>query len=393
MDNPRVIGHIAAVQGFRVKVELLPETKSALRATLDGVQVAVAINAYLTFSIGAGQIVIGIITDLESRESYDPTSGDDLTLELVKPRRTASVQLLGTIEHDGEGGTFSPGITILPTLDTPAEIGAPDVLKAVFESPPERNRPEGYEGKDFDYNLRIGAPTGQPANSVRASYNDLFSRPLAIVGNTGSGKSYTVSSLIQKAMKVLAESAQEPHVFILDINGEYANAFPSNTTVRERLPDRIYLNGVEFGIPLWFFNAEEICAWLSASEQTQEPVLKDWWAIAKASSSSLAKQSPNNSLRHAITKANVILQTLDATNKPFRKICCQQFQILEKYVGGVNISGMAALKATLHQHMPQITVSNSSLDWSSPQNEPRNSLCCRSCDRELTSTFRGQCIW
>ena len=59
MQNPRVIGHIAAVQGFRVKVELLPETQSALRATLDGVQIAVAINAYLTFSIGAGQIVIG----------------------------------------------------------------------------------------------------------------------------------------------------------------------------------------------------------------------------------------------------------------------------------------------------------------------------------------------
>jgi len=33
---------------------LLPETKSAMRATLDGVQAAVAINSYLTFSIGAG---------------------------------------------------------------------------------------------------------------------------------------------------------------------------------------------------------------------------------------------------------------------------------------------------------------------------------------------------
>jgi len=238
MDNPRVIGHIAAVQGFRVKVELLPETKSALRATLDGVQIAVAINAYLTFSIGSGQIVIGIITDLESRESYDPTSGDDLTLELVKPRRTASVQLLGTIEHDGKKGKFNPGITILPTLDTPAEIVAPDILKAVFDSLPKRNRPEGYDGEDFDFNLRIGSPTGQPANAVRASYNDLFSRPLAIVGNTGSGKSHTVSSLLQKAMEVLLTA--EPHVFILDINGEYAKAFPSKSAPKARLQHRRY---------------------------------------------------------------------------------------------------------------------------------------------------------
>ncbi|NBP71143.1 MAG: ATPase, partial [Cytophagia bacterium] len=72
MENPRVVGHIVAVQGFRVKVELLPEAKSAFRATLDGVQIAVAVNSYLTFSLGAGQLVIGIITDLEARESFDP---------------------------------------------------------------------------------------------------------------------------------------------------------------------------------------------------------------------------------------------------------------------------------------------------------------------------------
>lgn len=287
MDNPRLIGHIVSVQGFRVKVELLPETRSALRATLDGVQAAIAINAYLTFSLGAGETVIGIITDLEARETFDPGSGDDLSLELIKPRRVASVQLLGTIEHNDDEPAFSPGISVLPTLDTPAEIGSPDILRAVFEIPPRRNKPEGYEEKDFDCDLKIGFPTGQTRNVVRASYNDLFSRPLAIVGNTGSGKSFSVSSLIQKAMKALEGAAEEPHVFILDINGEYAKAFPS-TIAAQRLPDRIYLNGKEFGLPLWFLNAEEICAWLSASEQTQEPVLKDWWAIAKGGNATVA---------------------------------------------------------------------------------------------------------
>lgn len=284
VDNPRLIGHIVAVHGFLVKVELLPETRSALRATLDGVQVAIAINAYLTFSLGAGETVIGVITDLEARESFDPTAGEELSLELMKPRRIASVQLLGTIVHEDDAPSFSPGISVLPTLDTPAEIGSPDVLRAVFELPPRRNKPEGYDQKDFDYKLEIGFPTGQSRNIVRASYNDLFSRPLAIVGNTGSGKSFSVSSLIQKAMKALDGTAEEPHVFILDINGEYERAFPSGK-IAQRLPDRIYLNGEEFSIPLWFLNAEEVCAWLSASEQTQEPVLKDWWAIAKGGNS------------------------------------------------------------------------------------------------------------
>ena len=72
-----------------------------------------------------------IITDLESRESYDPASGDELTLELLKPRRTASVQLLGTIERVDKESVFSPGNDNSPNADTTAEIGAPDVLKAV----------------------------------------------------------------------------------------------------------------------------------------------------------------------------------------------------------------------------------------------------------------------
>ena len=304
MENPRVIGHIVAVHGFRVKVELLPETRSPLRATLDGVQVAVAINCYLSFSIGAGQVVIGMITDLEARESYDPATGDDLTLELMKPRRIASVQLLGSVQE----GVFNPGITILPTLDAPAEIGAPNVLKAVFESPPRRNKPEDYEGDDFDCDLRIGSPMGQPAAAVRASYNDLFSRPLAIVGNTGSGKSFTVSSLVQKAMDALKCTREEPHVFVLDINGEYGKAFPPEAGASERRPDRVYLNGAEFGIPIWFLNAEEICSWLSAAEQTQEPVLKDWWAIAKGGAGTQAVAV--NRLQNALSSIDQLLTDL-----------------------------------------------------------------------------------
>ena len=178
MENPRIIGHIVSVQGFRVRVELLPEAKSALRATIDGVQVAVAINSYLTFSLGAGQVVIGIITDLEARESYDPASGDELTLELSKPRRTASVQLLGMIESDGTTSTFNPGITVLPTLDTSAEIGTPDVLKAVFENPPRRNRPDDYTGEDqdFDCDLRLRNPNRAAAQfSSRILQRHLFS--------------------------------------------------------------------------------------------------------------------------------------------------------------------------------------------------------------------------
>lgn len=368
MENPRVVGHIVAVQGFRVKVEVLPETKSASRATLEGVHKAIAINSYLIFSIGAGQLVIGIITDLESRESYEPGGGDELTLELMKPRRVAHVQLLGSIEVADGRGMFSPGITVLPTLDAAAEIGAPEILKAVFETPPSRNKPDGYDGDDFDCELRIGCPTGQPNNVVKASYNDLFSRPLAIVGNTGSGKSYSVSSLVQKAMVALGDVGNEPHVFILDINGEYGRAFGTENANLERKPDHIYLNGREFGVPLWFLNAAEICAWLSAAEQTQEPVLKDWWAIAKAGNENV-EGGGTNLLRHAVTKATNILQTLDAQRAPYKRACLRQLKILKDYIGQRQVNGLADLEAKFAPYSAQYNASGNSLDWDSPENE------------------------
>lgn len=359
MENPRVIGHVVSVNGFRVKVEILSEARSPSRATLDGIQTAIGINSYLTFSIGSGISVIGVITDLEARESYNPVSGDELSLDLMKARRVAIVQLLGTIEQDVKGTetkhswNFTPGITVLPTLDATAEVGSPQMLGAVFENPPKKNRPENCKDDNYDYDLTLGNPTGQASSHVKASYNDLFSRPLAIVGNTGSGKSHTVASLLQKAMGELDEdTSNAPHVFILDINGEYARAFPKNEEISyERKPDHIYINGKQFGIPLWLFNAQEICAWLSASEQTQEPVLKDWWAIAKSKPSSTAVNSRTMNLRHAFTKINALIGCLDETGKPVREKVRDLFDIIKSYLSEYDIQETGQLESQLKPHL------------------------------------------
>lgn len=340
MSDSRIIGHVVAVHGLRVKVELLPEARSPLRATLAGVQTAVAINAYFTFSIGAGRVVVGTITDLQSHESFDPAAGDELSLELMKPRRIATVQLLGLLED----GVFSPGVTLLPTLDTPAEIGVPELLKAIFEEPPQRNRPEDYQGTDFDAGLRIGVPTGQSRLELRASYNDLFSRPLAIVGNTGSGKSYTVASLLQRAVGSLGAHRAEPRVFVLDTNGEYGRVFSSREGNHEKVPNSLYLNGEEFGVPLWLFNAQEICTWLSAAEQTQEPVLKDWWAIAKGGPA--AEPSSSNRLQSALAAIDELLAELP---KLKRKSAGSHCDAIDGYLEGTDIDA-GAFKECFRQH-------------------------------------------
>lgn len=279
------IGRVVAVNGFSVKVELDSSQRSPVRASIDGAETHIRINAFVTFDLGAGDSVLGVITNLYAREIFEPDD-DELTLELARPRRLATVQLLGSVHARQKGRIdFDPGISVLPTLDTPAIPATPDILASVLESAPTRNA--GPDKVSIDGKLLIGKASAVIERSLFGSFNDLFSRPLAVVGNTGSGKSCTIAHIIQQAVRTHEPSCQRPRFFILDINGEYSAAF--NPTEHARQPNRLYINGKEATIPIWLMNAYEVCQWLSASEQTQQPALINLWAIAKGATSSAGK--------------------------------------------------------------------------------------------------------
>ena len=310
------------------------------------VQEGVGVNAFLTFDLGAGTHAIGVLSDLEARESYDPSGDDELSLQLTKPRRVASIQLLGTVRQSGKNRwKFDTGITVLPTLDTPAEVANPEILSCVFGQPPQRNRPQSWTENDgdFDFALEIGHQTGDENTVVKASFNDLFSRPLAIVGNTGSGKSYTVTSLLRSVIEnaqVGAKVGPDPHIFILDINGEYASAFlPKVECNYVREPNEGYVNGKKLAVPLWFMNSEEICEWLSASEQTQQPVLKAWWAYLK--SRATEKSKPQADL---LGEGLASIQQMYPLSGLSKNICRERYLAISNFLSGsdVNIDALTA---------------------------------------------------
>lgn len=338
MEQPRVIGHVVSISGFRLKVELAAEAKSSSRATPDGVQRAVAINSFLTFDLGAGVHAIGALSDLEARESYDPSSDEELSLQLTKPRRIASVQLLGTVRQAGRSlWAFDTGITVLPTLDTPAEVANPEILACVFGQPPKRNKPLAWVEGEYDWPLEIGHQTGDENAKVRASFNDLFSRPLAIVGNTGSGKSYTVASLLRSILEnaaVAGQTKSDPHIFIFDINGEYASAILSSKQQKyDREPNEAYVNGKKFSVPIWLMNSEEICEWLSASEQTQQPVLKAWWAQLKSPSA-----GRSTSEAEYLAEALAVLQQMKPMSTLRKNDCRAKALAAQDFLQGTGIN-------------------------------------------------------
>lgn len=307
------IGHVVEVHGFKVKVELKRDHRSPIRAGLDGVAAQVKVNAFVTFAIGASEEILGIITDLYAREVIEPED-QKLSLELVRPRRTATVQLMGVVRiRQNEEMTFDPGVTTLPFLDTPVWPASAKVLKTVLEQAPMRNKPEGWTSDlPYDRALNLGHAAAVADKAVVASYNDLFSRPIAVVGSTGSGKSCTIATLLQSAVAAHGIAWPRPRFFILDLNGEYARAMGVGEPKDGKQPNRIYVNGREATVPMWLMNAHEVCQWLSAAEQTQQPALVNLWALAKGAKAS--KSPEHRNLQAGLSKIAMMLGCLDDPN-------------------------------------------------------------------------------
>ena len=343
MMDSLTIGRVAAVHGFRIKVELDSGSKSPSRAGLSGVQTAIAINSYVSFDMGAGECALGIITDLEAMETLDPYDRE-MTLELVKPRRVASVQLLGTIKATGSKELqFDPGITVLPTLDTLAQVASAELLDIVFKDAPKRNPPEEFDTKkNFDYALELGTPVASRENRLYASYNDLFSRPLAVVGNTGSGKSYTVACLLERAMRVVGETSH-PRFFVLDINGEYGRCFDTGIEGQKQ-PDMLYLNGKPFSVPIWLMNAREVCLWLGAAEQTQEPVLKDFWSLAKGGGTAQGGGELGY-LSEALIRLEGIIDALRPSRRPVNQVIQETWGQIKSLIGDFSADSIEEFQA------------------------------------------------
>jgi hypothetical protein len=112
---------------------------------------------------------------------------------------------------------------------------------------------------------------------VKIDPDRLFGRHLAVLGNTGSGKSCSVAGLIRWSMDEArkARGGADPNArfIVLDPNGEYANISGHGQGARVS-PSSPADSGIEqLQVPLWFWNSAEWSAFTQASAKTQRPTL------------------------------------------------------------------------------------------------------------------------
>jgi hypothetical protein len=148
---------------------------------------------------------------------------------------------LGEISH--EGG-FSRGVSHFPTSGAEIHVVSHRDLERVFAMHSE----VGY---------KVGRLTPFTSIDVYLDASAFFGRHAAILGQSGSGKSWTVTSMIQSALG----SMPQAHIILLDLHGEYCDKEVDGVVTRSPFPvskvRSLQASEVEF--PYWLLAYSELC--------------------------------------------------------------------------------------------------------------------------------------
>ena len=141
-----------------------------------------------------------------------------------------------------EKGGFERGVTEYPTVGAEVHIALPDALQRVFLR---------QDAREF----RIGHLSEQPDVGVYLNPTALFSRHFAVLGQTGAGKSWTVTSLLQSALK----SMPNAHIIVLDLHGEYGREDDEGNTETPFHAHRVRcLKARDLEFPYWLLTFAEL---------------------------------------------------------------------------------------------------------------------------------------
>ena len=238
------------------------------------------VNGYVLIP-NEGGAVVGLIVWLGiERSPFPKRTGlrDYGVVDLPYPVRKMCVAPIGTLVRDPSSCADPPdyclnrGVTVFPSVGDPVLLPTHNQLRAIVEA---RGR---------DRRVLIGRAPLAGAARVSVDPDKLFGRHLAVLGNTGSGKSCSVAGLIrwsiEAALEEQADSDRQKPInarfVILDPNGEYPKAFADMghrvrvfrvpTTEQDEADKPLH-------VPAWMWNSWEWTVFAGAQPGAQRPLL------------------------------------------------------------------------------------------------------------------------
>lgn len=265
------IGTIDFVSPDEIKVLLDIEAPDGVALNTGTPRPFPRINGYVLIPSDEGHLVAQVEWITIERSQYPKRKGmqDFGLVDLPYPLRKMSLNPLGVLAYESKDSKghdlyrFRRGVESYPTVGDTVLLPTQSQLRAIVESGENRH-------------VLIGTSPLAANAEVKIDPDRLFGRHLAVLGNTGSGKSCSVAGLIRWSMDEArkARGGADPNArfIVLDPNGEYANTFRDMSKVRVFAVEP--REGVEqLQIPLWFWNSAEWSAFTQASAKTQRPTL------------------------------------------------------------------------------------------------------------------------
>ncbi|RZL66601.1 MAG: DUF87 domain-containing protein, partial [Rhodococcus sp. (in: high G+C Gram-positive bacteria)] len=316
-DRRRAIGSVVSVAADRFVIEMRGGTDSFTVVGFDDVHYVARLGSFVMIPAQA-EYVVAEIVGLRERDAG--TGGD---IDKASSAKFLDVVPVGMLPV--EGGKFRFGVSVFPSLYADALYALDKELDRIFDTSPAS---EGSSGPDDGECippeatrlriLEIGRSVVFEDYQVKVRIDEFFGGHAAVLGNTGSGKSCTVASVLQELFDKPDEHHARGATFVVfDVNGEYHQAFEALAARGVIGVDRLILDGTadpgRFRIPHWFLDLSEWELLLQASERTQVPILRMALGLASLFGG-VADQQLNDIRNHILAKC--ITQILSDESPP-----------------------------------------------------------------------------
>lgn len=319
-DRRRAIGSVVAVAADRFVIEMHGGTDSFTVVGFDDVHYVARLGSFVIIP-AQSEYVVAEIVGLRERDAS--TGGE---MDKAGSAKFLDVVPVGMLPV--EGGRFRFGVSVFPSLYVDALYTLDKELDRIFDTSPAWEKSKGPDGGECVPPeatrlriLEIGRSVVFEDYQVKVRIDEFFGGHAAVLGNTGSGKSCTVASILQELFHKPEEHHARGATFVvLDVNGEYHQAFAGLSTGGVIGVDRLILDGTaatdRFRIPHWFLDLSEWELLLQASERTQVPILRMALGLATLFGGTTDEQL--NDIRNHIL-ATCITQILSDESPPGAK--------------------------------------------------------------------------
>ena len=249
MEAEYLIGKVQSVDTGNVSIKVDKEE------LLNNVQINQIVQIRSTKT---GEKIIGLISKIMRKavaDKIDESSEPDFIIEnLIK------INLVGTlIEKIGvERNVFKRTLNTVPSINADCFLLQGNDLSAFMN----------IISSNSENPLKIGKYTIAEESDANLDGNKFFQRHAVIVGGTGSGKSWTVANILEKATKL-----KSINCVVFDLHGEYKPlAELKNTTLLKIAgpSDKSTDENVMF-LPYWLLSYEEIEAMLLDRSDSNAP--------------------------------------------------------------------------------------------------------------------------